>query len=46
LLALAYVKRGSLAMGERCMVTVLGKDRAAIRHDPAQYDPENRRLKA
>lgn len=46
LLALGYVKHGSLGMGGRCAISVLGRERAAIRHDPAQYDPENRRLKA
>ncbi|MEM9626181.1 MAG: FAD-dependent oxidoreductase [Pseudomonadota bacterium] len=45
-LALGYVKAGTLAMGERALVTVLGKDRAARRHDPHVYDPGNTRLKA
>ena len=45
-LALGYVKAGTLAMGERCAVTVLGEDRSAKRHDPHVYDPGNARLKA
>ena len=45
-LALGYVRAGSLAMGERCAVTVLGEDRAAMRHDPHVYDPDNARQKA
>lgn len=45
-LALGYVKAGSLAMGERCAVRVLGEDRRALRHDPHVYDPANARLKA
>ena len=45
-LALGYVKAGTLAMNDRCAVTVLGEDRAARRHDPHVYDPGNARLKA
>ena len=45
LLALGYVRRGTLAMGEPCAVTVLGHKRAARRHSPHAYDPDNRRLR-
>ena len=44
-LALGYVKADTLAMGERCAVTVLGEDRLAKRHDPHVYDPGSARLK-
>ena len=46
LLVLGYVKAGSLGMGQDCAVTVLGQDRAARRHSPHVYDPENLRLKS
>ncbi|MEO0823742.1 MAG: FAD-dependent oxidoreductase, partial [Pseudomonadota bacterium] len=46
LLALGYVRRGALAMGEQCAVSAFGRDRAARRHNPHVYDPENARLKA
>ena len=45
-LVLGYVKSDTLAIGERCSVTVLGEDRNAHRHDPNVYDPDNARLKA
>ncbi|SPJ29917.1 GcvT family protein [Falsiruegeria mediterranea] len=44
-LVLGYVERGTLAMDEACHVRILGEDHTAIRHDPAQYDPQNLRLK-
>lgn len=46
MLALGYVKRGSLEMGAECAITVLGRDRVAIRHDPAQFDRNNERLRS
>ena len=45
-LALGYIRRGTLEMGEACVVTVLGTDRAALRHAPNVYDPRNERLRA
>ncbi len=46
LLALGYVERGRLAMGAACVVRAFGQDRAAVRHSPHVYDPENIRLKS
>lgn len=46
LCVLAYVKQGSLAMGQPCDVRVLGQLRAAVRHNPHVYDPTNARMKA
>ncbi|MEX0319869.1 MAG: FAD-dependent oxidoreductase [Ruegeria sp.] len=43
-LALGYVHRGALAMGEDCDVSILGEGFGAKRHPTAQYDPENARL--
>jgi dimethylglycine dehydrogenase len=43
---LGYVQTGTLAQGDRCEVRILGRDRAAIRHDPHVYDPDNLRLKS
>ena len=42
---LGYVKRGSVAMGASCDVRVFGSLRAARRHNPHVYDPDNLRLK-
>ncbi|WP_164661627.1 FAD-dependent oxidoreductase [Tropicibacter sp. Alg240-R139] len=44
-LVLGYVERGTLTMGEACHVRILGEDHTAIRHSPAQFDPQNLRLK-
>ncbi|SLN19769.1 4-methylaminobutanoate oxidase (formaldehyde-forming) [Falsiruegeria litorea R37] len=44
-LVLGYVERGTLAMNEGCQVRILGQDHAAARHNPAQFDPQNLRLK-
>ena len=46
MLALGYVKRGALAMDEACQVSILGAPFQAKRHPPAQYDPENSRLRS
>lgn len=46
LLALGYVKHGSLPMGGNCKVRAFGTDRPARRHNPHVYDPENLRLKS
>ncbi len=46
LLALGYVKRASLATDGSCTVRAFGTDRAASRHNPHVYDPENARLKS
>ncbi|GAB5471105.1 MAG: FAD-dependent oxidoreductase [Rhodospirillales bacterium] len=46
LLALGYIRRGSLEMGEDCAVQAFGELRRAIRHPPAIYDPENQRLRS
>ncbi|WP_120501401.1 FAD-dependent oxidoreductase [Roseovarius sp. EL26] len=45
LLALGYVKNGSLSMGEECSVQAFGVERNAVRHEHHVYDPENSRLK-
>ncbi len=45
MLALGYVKRGTLAMGERCAIRILGEVHQAIRHSPSQYDPDNLRMR-
>ncbi len=45
-LALGYVRRGALAMGQVCSVTVFGSDRPAVRQNPDTYDPRNLRLKS
>ena len=44
-LALGYIQRGRVALGEACAVRAFGETRAAIRHAPRVYDPENLRLK-
>ena len=45
LIALGYVERGTLPMGAACQVQAFGSERAAIRHNPHAYDPENARLR-
>jgi len=45
LLALGYVETGALAMGETCLVQAFGELRAATRHGPHVYDPENSKLR-
>lgn len=45
-LAYGYVRSGALMTGDRCAITILGTDRAAICHSPHVYDPENLRLRA
>jgi len=45
MLALGYVKAGTLAMGDRCTLRILGEERVAIRHNPHVYDLENARMK-
>ncbi|MEM7120273.1 MAG: FAD-dependent oxidoreductase [Pseudomonadota bacterium] len=45
-LVLGYVRSDSLAMGERCAVSIFGEERAAVRHAPHVYDPDNDRLRA
>ncbi len=44
-LALGYVKRGTIAMGEDCGISILGETYRARRHQTAQYDPNNDRLR-
>ncbi len=44
-IALGYVRNGSLERGEGCTVRIFGQDRAAVRHAPQVYDPENLRLR-
>ena len=46
LLALGYVKQGTLDMGEECSVQAFGEMRRARRHSHHVYDPDNSRLKA
>ena len=46
LLALGYVKSGALEMGQECAVQAFGEARAARRHDPHVYDPDNIRLRS
>ncbi len=46
LLALGYVRSGSLVLGDRCVVSIFGEERSAICHSPHVYDPENQRLRA
>ena len=45
LLALGYVKSGSLEMGGSCFVQAFGDMRAAKRHTHHVYDPGNERLR-
>jgi len=44
-IALGYVRNGALEVGESCQVTIFGRERAAVRHSPHVYDPENLRLR-
>jgi len=44
-LALGYVERGTVAMGDVCAVQSFGELRAAKRHACDVYDPDNVRLK-
>ena len=46
LLALGYVKTGTLDMGETCCVQAFGEMRLATRHTHHVYDPENLRLRS
>ena len=46
LLALGYVRHGSLAMGDTCDVQAFGTLRQARRHNPHVYDPANARLRS
>ncbi len=46
LLALAYVKVGTLEIDGTCIVRAFGQDRAARRQSHHVYDPDNARLKA
>lgn len=46
MLVLGYVEAGSLNLGEACHVQAFGQERAAVRHNPHVYDPDNLRLKA
>ncbi len=43
---LGYARRGALDVGDTCAIRVLGRTRAAIRHEPTVYDPENLRMKS
>ena len=45
LMAMGYIKRGSLRMGETCDIQAFGELRKARRHSPHVYDPENERLR-
>lgn len=45
LLALGYVRHGSLALGGTCAVQAFGHERPATRHSPRVWDPTNRRLR-
>ncbi len=44
-IALGYVRNGALEVGASCAVTIFGRERAAVRHSPHVYDPENLRLR-
>lgn len=46
LLALGYVRNGTLNPGKACVVNSFGEERAARCHSPQVYDPENLRLRA
>ncbi|WP_282609324.1 FAD-dependent oxidoreductase [Pelagibius sp. Alg239-R121] len=46
LLALGYVEKGALNMGEACSVQAFGTERRAVRHSHHVYDPDNRKLRA
>lgn len=46
LLALGYVKRGTLKMDEACKVQAFGIERDAMRHSHHVYDPQNLKLRA
>lgn len=45
-LALGYVRAGTLSLGATCILRVLGREVAAVRHSPHLYDPENLRMRA
>ena len=45
LLALGYVLKDRLDMGAACVVRAFATARAAVRHNPHVYDPENARLR-
>ncbi|WP_170335607.1 GcvT family protein [Ruegeria arenilitoris] len=45
MLVLGYIQRGTIAMGEQCEICVLGETYQATRHSPAQYDPQNKRMR-
>ncbi|MFD1159088.1 GcvT family protein [Roseovarius aestuarii] len=40
-LALGYIRRGTLGMGDECSLCVLGEESRARRVNPCQYDPRN-----
>ena len=46
LLALGYVRTGTLAMNEACTVQAFGTQRRALRHAHHAYDPGNERLRS
>lgn len=46
LVALGYVRHGTLEIGGACAVRIFGEDRAARCHAPCVYDPGNARLRA
>ncbi|MEM7075791.1 MAG: FAD-dependent oxidoreductase [Pseudomonadota bacterium] len=46
LIALGYVKAGTLDPEDRCAVRSFGTEREAIRRGPCFYDPDNIRLKS
>ena len=46
LLALGYVKTGTLSMGDTCAVQAFGTHRRAIRHAHHVFDPDNARLRS
>ncbi len=45
LIALGYIEHGAFSMGTACHVQAFGTERAAIRHNPHVYDPDNLRLR-
>lgn len=46
LLALGYVERNTLEMGDNCHVQAFGEMRAAVRHAHHAFDPDNDRLRS
>lgn len=46
MLALGYVCRDAVSIGEECAVSILGETYRARIHVPAQYDPGNARMRA